>query len=51
MLAAYAQPRAILLNGSLAAEQVPTAGLAPGCPRATCWLAIIIYAYTSTLTN
>jgi len=49
MLSAYAQPRAVLLNGSIAPERRPVAGLAPGCPRATDWLALVIYMYTKSL--
>ena len=49
MLQAYAQPRAVLLAGALAPERIPTAGLAPGCPRATDLLAIVIFMYTSTM--
>ena len=43
MLSAYAQPRAVLLNGSIAPERRPLAGLSSGCPRATDWLALVIY--------
>jgi hypothetical protein len=49
MLAAYAQPRAVLLNGSIGPERRPVAGLAPGCPRATDWLALVIFMYTKSL--
>jgi hypothetical protein len=49
MLKAYAQPRAVLLEGALAPERVPTAGLAPGCPRATDLLAIIVHMYTTAM--
>ena len=49
MLSAYAQPRAVLLNGSIAPERRPSAGLAPGCPRATDWLALVIHMYTKSL--
>jgi hypothetical protein len=49
MLQAYAQPRAVLLAGALAPERTPTAGLAPGCPRATDLLAIVILMYTSAM--
>ena len=49
MLQAYAQPRAVLLAGALAPERTPSAGLAPGCPRATDLLAIVIFMYTSTM--
>jgi hypothetical protein len=51
MLAAYRQPRAILLAGALAKEKRPTAGLAPGCPRATDLLAIVVYMYTSNMAD
>jgi hypothetical protein len=51
MLAAYAQPRAVLLNGNIAPERRPVAGLAPGCPRATDWLALVIHMYTKSLVD
>ncbi len=51
MLAAYAQPRAVLLKGSIGPERRPTAGLAPGCPRATDWLALVIHMYTKSLVD
>jgi hypothetical protein len=51
MLAAYRQPRAVLLAGALGKERRPTAGLAPGCPRATDLLAIVVYMYTAGMTD
>jgi hypothetical protein len=49
MIAAYRQPRAVLLQGAVGPEKQPIAGLAPGCPRATDWLALVVYMFTSTL--
>ena len=49
MLAAYEQPRAVLLHNSIAPERTAISGLAPGCPRATDWLALVIHLYTSSL--
>jgi hypothetical protein len=46
MLSAYQQPRAVILDGMVANERSPTAGLAPGCPRATDWLAMVVHCYT-----
>ena len=51
MMAAYRQPRAVLLAGALAAERSPTAGLAPGCPRATDLLAIVVFMYTAAMSD
>ena len=51
MLAAYRQPRAVLLAGALGEEKRPTAGLAPGCPRATDLSAIVVYMYTSAISD
>ena len=45
MLAAYAQPRAVSLAGAVAEEDVPVCGLAPGCPRANAWLALVVHMY------
>ena len=45
MLAAYANPRRVCVDGLLGKGASPTCGLAPGCPAATDWLALVMYPW------
>ncbi len=40
-----------MLKGRIGPERRPTAGRAPGCPRATDWLALVIHMYTKSLVD
>ena len=45
MLAAYANARRVCADGLLGKGASPTCGLAPGCPAATDWLALVMYPW------
>jgi len=45
MLAAYGQARRVLCEGMAGALRVPNCGLAPGCPAATDWLAMLMFPW------
>ena len=42
MLAAYGQPRRVLVDGMVGKPRRPVCGLAPGCPAATHWVALVM---------
>ena len=42
MLAAYRQPRRLAVDGMAGVLRAPVCGLAPGCPAATDWLALVM---------
>ena len=45
MLAAYALPRRVRAGGVAGPECDPSCGLAPGCPAATDWLALLVFCW------
>eukprot|EP00972_Heterocapsa_arctica_P012669 1861444-Heterocapsa_arctica.AAC.1 len=42
MIRAYGQPRRIGFDSLIGEERRPSCGLAPGCPAATDWLALVM---------
>ena len=50
MLFAYALPRCVKADGSASSPEPPTHGLAPGCPGATDWLAMLALCWTAPVT-
>ena len=49
MLAAYRLPRLIRADGLAGPARSPCCGLAPGCPAATDWLALVMHYWTLRL--
>ena len=45
MVAAYRLPRLVRADGLGGEARVPQCGLAPGCPAATDWLALVMHAW------
>ena len=49
MLAAYRLPRLVRADGLGGHARVPRCGLAPGCPAATDWLALVMHCWSARL--
>ena len=49
MLAAYRLPRLVRADGLGAPARSPSCGLAPGCPAATDWLALVMHCWTARI--
>ena len=49
MLQAYALPRLVRADGVAGPTKRPTCGLAPGCPGATDWLALLVHLWKTKI--
>ena len=51
MFHAYGLPRLVKSEGAASVPEQPTHGLAPGCPAATDWLALLVFCWKAKVNS